>query len=260
MLHFTQKITLGLMALFSIAIVGVALRNGEAAPAVDTAVAQAAPFVHTAGGVTHIDMRSEAPAAESIPTAAPVAAAQPIRIGIISGHYQNDPGTVCPDGIREADVNLGVAEHVIARLQRKGYTVDLLGEFDPRLTGYQGDVVLSMHSDSCEAVGLSGFKIARSEDTGIADTDDQLVTCLTNSYAKSSGLSFQEDTITADMRDYHAFREIAPTTPAAIIELGFMSSDRDLLLYRQDQLAVGVVNGIQSFLDSRGRTNGDTGR
>ncbi len=58
---------------------------------------------------------------------APPAGPHQIRIGLIAGHYQNDPGAICPDGVREVDINLTVAERVAARLKRKGYSVDLLG-------------------------------------------------------------------------------------------------------------------------------------
>ena len=53
------------------------------------------------------------------------------------------------------------------------------------------------------------------------------------------------------MRDYHAFRKISYDTPGAIIELGFMSDDRNVLLYRQERLARALVDGIQDFLNSQ---------
>ena len=50
------------------------------------------------------------------------------------------------------------------------------------------------------------------------------------------------------MRDYHSFREIAPSTPAAIIETGFMNADRSLLTEHPDRAAQGIVDGILCFL------------
>ncbi len=98
---------------------------------------------------------------------------------------------------------------------------------------------------------MSGFKIARSETVAYPRSRTSWWSCLSDSYAASTELSFQENTITKDMRDYHAFRKVNTATPSAIIELGFMSTDRDALLYRQDRLAKGIVDGIQCFLDSR---------
>ena len=258
-LDSARKIALICMVLVAMSIVYVAVR-GEAFPAeqvnADTPT-RVTVVNHLPTPVVPSDPPAPAVPARDKPTPAPRLPVTPpagphqIRIGLIAGHYQNDPGAICPDGVREVDINLTVAERVAARLKRKGYSVDLLGEFDDRLKGYQGDVLLSLHSDSCDVFGMSGFKIARSEDSGIPTVEDKLVECLSDSYAASTQLSFQENTITKDMRDYHAFREVDTTTPSAIIELGFMSTDRDALLYRQDRLAKGIVDGVQCFLDSR---------
>ena len=193
--------------------------------------------------------------AASTPTPWPTPTVTPggpaaIRIGIVAGHHGYDPGATCPDGLREVDINLAVAERVIARLARRGYTVELLSEFDDRLTGYQADVFLSIHSDSC-IPGLTGFKIARSETSAIPEVEDQLVDCIIDSYSEQTGLSFHANSISEHMRDYHAFRKIASDTPGAIMELGFMNDDRNVLLYRQDRLARGLVDGIQCFLNAR---------
>ena len=54
--------------------------------------------------------------------------------------------------------------------------------------------------------------------------------------------------ITEAMTDYHAFHQIAPSTPAIILELGFLSYDRDLLQNHTDKLTQGIVNGFLCFL------------
>ena len=59
------------------------------------------------------------------------------RIGIVSGHWNNDAGSVCPNGLKEADVNLTIASLVQQKLTKEGFQVDLLEEFDSRLTQYQ---------------------------------------------------------------------------------------------------------------------------
>jgi N-acetylmuramoyl-L-alanine amidase len=166
------------------------------------------------------------------------------RIGIVAGHNGNDSGAVCPDGLTEASVNLAVAEAAVRGLKQRGATVDLLEEFDSRLSGYQADVFISIHADSCE-VDLSGFKVASLEGGSVAS--ERLVACLWNRYAAVTGLQPHPDTVTYDMRGYHAFREIASGTPAAIIETGFLKGDRDLLTRRPDRVAAGIVAGVECF-------------
>ena len=65
---------------------------------------------------------------------------------------------------------------------------------------------------------------------------------------KQPGLKFHRTTVTHDMKEYHAFREIDPKTPGAIIELGFMYKDRNVLVRRKDDVAQGVANGLMCFL------------
>jgi N-acetylmuramoyl-L-alanine amidase len=168
------------------------------------------------------------------------------HIGIVAGHSGNDSGAVCPDGLTEAEVNRTVAEAVSRQLRRRGAAVDLLEEFDGRLTGYRADAFVSIHADSCE-VDMSGFKVANLEGGSVAS--EQLVACLWDRYEATTGLTRHPNTITYDMRKYHAFEEIARKTPAAIIEIGFLKGDRKLLTKNPERVAAGIVAGIECFLN-----------
>jgi N-acetylmuramoyl-L-alanine amidase len=185
-----------------------------------------------------------ATSAPAVPTVA-----LPKRIGIVSGHRGYDVGAICPDGLTEAEINFAVTQRVVDLLARMGYTVDLLEEFDDRLAGYQADALVSVHSDSCDVLGASGFKVARVVYSAVPEIEDRLVECLQQEYAAATGLSYHANSITFDMREYHAFYEIAPETPGAIIEIGFMGDDRYLLLFQQERVATGIVEGLVCFLE-----------
>lgn len=186
--------------------------------------------------------------------AVPTTQSNNIRIGIVSGHWGNggDPGAVCPDGTNELDVNLAIASLVSQQLEARGYVIDLLQEFDPRLDGYQAALMLSIHSDSCDATNLdaTGFKVAASSYSRDNNLTDRLSACLEDRYGKITGLRFQSGNITVNMTDYHAFRAIDPSTPAAIIEVGFLYLDRTLLVDHPDVVANGLVAGILCFVRS----------
>ncbi len=185
------------------------------------------------------------------------------RIGIIPGHSGinptsnlPDPGTVCPDGFSEASVTMKVAQMITAALRARGYTVDQLDEWDPRLNGYDASVFLSIHADSCtnfdDGYPHSGFKAVNPEGRlTVRDQDLRLVDCLRNYYSQATGLSFSSWTITDNMLYYHAFHQITQRTPAAIIEIGFLYYDRDLLQNHPDKSAQGIINGLLCFLDPR---------
>ncbi len=172
-------------------------------------------------------------------------------IGIVAGHDGYDPGAVCDDGLTEAEVNKAVALAVIDLLHRKGIETDLLEEYDDRLQNYRADALVSIHADSCNIPGATGFKVARVTDSAIPAAEDRLVACLNQEYATATGLSQHPASITDGMTGYHAFNEIAPNTPGAIIETGFLLDDRYLLERRPIIVARGIASGILCFLDSQ---------
>jgi N-acetylmuramoyl-L-alanine amidase len=169
-------------------------------------------------------------------------------VGIVSGHKGYDPGAVCPDGLTEAEVNYKTASEVVNLLERRGVQAVILDEFDNRLTDFKADALVSIHADSCTYPGLTGFKVARVTDSAIPEAEDRLVVCLNQEYGAYTGLQQNPATITDNMTDYHAFREIDRQTPGAIIELGFLLEDRYLLENKPKVLARGVAAGILCFL------------
>ncbi|MGQ9887166.1 MAG: N-acetylmuramoyl-L-alanine amidase [Aggregatilineales bacterium] len=213
-------------------------------------------------------VRSELGAAQAaVPTSAPTIQPTPNwfqRIGIVSGHRgpENDPGAVCPDGLTEAEINFNVAQRVVRGLRALGYSVDLLDEFDPRLENYQAAALVSIHANTCQAYPgevISGYLISAAAARITArGSDNILVDCIAQHYERSTGLQRRAG-VTADMTDYHTFREIHPLTPAAIIELGFMLADRALLTEQPDRLAAGITDGILCYLDP-GRATAPAGQ
>jgi N-acetylmuramoyl-L-alanine amidase len=186
------------------------------------------------------------------------AVSQPqLRVGIVEGHSGNDSGAVCYDGngnvtLTEADVNLKIAAIVQQQLTQKGYQVDLLREYDTRLNGYRALAIVSIHNDSCDYINdeATGFKVAAALNTNDLNRANRLTACLVNRYERDTHLTFHAGSITPDMREYHAFREIDPSTVAAIIETGFLNLDREILTKDTDSVAAGVVDGILCFANN----------
>jgi N-acetylmuramoyl-L-alanine amidase len=180
-----------------------------------------------------------------------------LRIGIVAGHSGNDSGAVCRDAtgevtLTEADVNMQIASRVQKQLVDLGFQVDLLNEFDTRLNGYRAVALVSIHNDSCEYVNdlATGFKVAASMDTRDLNRATRLTACLVDRYQRATNLTFHAGSITADMREYHAFSEIDPNTITAIIETGFLNLDREILTTQTDRVADGIVQGILCFVNN----------
>ena len=184
----------------------------------------------------------------------PLVSQPQLRVGIVAGHAGNDPGA---DGngqvtLTEADVNLEIAAIVQQKLIERGFQVDLLREFDSRLNGYRALAIVSIHNDSCEYINdqATGFKVAAALNTPDVNRANRLTACLVDRYQRMTQLTFHAGSITSDMREYHAFREIDPSTVAAIIETGFLNLDRELLTRQTERVAAGVVDGILCFANN----------
>jgi N-acetylmuramoyl-L-alanine amidase len=176
------------------------------------------------------------------------------KIGVVSGHRgpESDPGAVCPDGLTEAEINFAVAQLVVKNLRAQGYSVDLLDEFDARLDNYQAAAVVSIHANTCQDWGepVSGFLVAKASARPEGGLDTLLAECVAGQYGMITGLERRYN-LTVDMTDYHSFREIHPFTPAAIIELGFLKDDREILTTRQEDMSRAITEGILCFLQPR---------
>jgi hypothetical protein len=157
-------------------------------------------------------------------------------------------------GFREVDVNLAVAERTAALLMARGIAVDILPAAVPR--GYVADVFVAIHCDANVDIGANGFKLARYRSSALPSHDDTLIAALRARYAAATGLPWDEN-ITRGMSGYYAYNQrryqsvISPSTPAAIIELGFLTNpgDRALLIGGQDLIAAAVAEGILDYLE-----------
>ncbi len=178
----------------------------------------------------------------------------PVRIGIVSGHWGDgtDPGAVCPDGTKEQDVNLAIATLVRQKLEARGYEIDLLQEYDPRLEGYHAAALISIHADTCDVIDnqATGFNVAASTYSRDRNLANRLTACLETRYASVTGLPLHSGSVTTDMTDYHAFSVINTGTTAAIIETGFLNLDHEILVHHPDLVADGVLSGIMCFVNN----------
>ncbi len=182
-------------------------------------------------------------------------------IGIVAGHWGNDSGAVCSDGLTEAEINLDVATRVKEELTAAGFDVDLLQEYDDKLSGYNALALVSIHADTCEYIddNATGFKVAPSLASSAPEKASRLVACISSRYQEITGMRFHPGSVTSHMSSYHAFNEINTNTTAAIIETGFLNLDRQILTQSSDLIADGIAQGILCYIynQSAGSSEGD---
>jgi N-acetylmuramoyl-L-alanine amidase len=190
----------------------------------------------------------------------------PKRVGLQVGHWGTEllPAELehlresgvgaAGGGYTEVQINYDLAQRTAALLRARGVEVDVLPATVP--VDYQADAFLAIHADGDERGALRGFKLARSPLSKIPVWDDALVGWLYAEYGRVTGLPRDDEHVTRNMEFYYAFNNrryyyaIAPSTPAAIIETGFVTSaaDRDLLVGNPDRVAAGIAAGLLGFL------------
>lgn len=188
-----------------------------------------------------------------------------LRVGLQVGHWQiadlpedqarlRDQTGGSGGGYREVDVNLAVGQATAALLTAPRVTVDLLPAAVPR--GYHADAFVAIHCDASTDGGAHGYKLARYRDSLIGERDDLLIASLSDSYGAALGLPL-DLAITRAMTGYYAYNQrryqftIDPRTPAAIVELGFLTNagDRALLVGQRARIAEALAVGVLRFLE-----------
>lgn len=178
------------------------------------------------------------------------------HIGILAGHWQDNPGEVCSDGLIEADVNQALAARVSQELTDMGYKVDVFPEFDLTLLNYHSAVFVAIYSGSCadSPPPPSGFKVASSLTAQIPDQVNQLAICLSEEYQEATQLLFSYEVLNPDHPSFHIFRDIHAETPAVLIEVGSLKTDRSLIVSRAGTVSDGIVAGILCYLNLQSNT------
>jgi len=192
----------------------------------------------------------------------------PARVGIQVGHLQyqeapeeqaglRDNSGASAGGVNEVDINQQVAERMADVLQTNGVEVTLLPVTIP--PGFVADAFISIHADGNEDSSATGYKMAGPW-RDLTGKGEQLLTSLKSAYDPVIGLPYDENGITRNMRGYYAFawwryeHAIHPMTPAAIVELGFVTNptDREIMVKKADELGTALARGVEVFLQNQG--------
>lgn len=190
----------------------------------------------------------------------------PIKVGIQIGHL--DMADV-PDelhniswdfgaefnGVTELSVNTNIGNQVANLLRKSGVEVDVLSATVP--AGYTADAFVSIHADGLNETYVSGFEVGASS----FDTTNKSATLaqeIDRAFEDKTKLTFYP-AISDNMTQYYAFNfnkfkaAISSTTPAVLIECGFLSNsdDRIFLAKHSDLAAQGIANGVMDFINNR---------
>jgi len=122
--------------------------------------------------------------------------------------------------------------------------------------GYEADAFLAIHADGGEPAE-HGFKV--SAPWRASEASRLLRDALERAYGDLSGLPVDRYGVTYNMRGYYSFswfrfdHAVAPSTPCAIIETGFLTSaaDREVIVDDPLKAARAITIGVLSYLGKR---------
>jgi N-acetylmuramoyl-L-alanine amidase len=162
--------------------------------------------------------------------------------------------------VTEAEVNLAVAQRVKTLLEAEGVVVDLLPATIP--PAYDADAFLSIHADGNAGTVARGWKLATPWRASRASL--QLMEAVAAAYGPATGMTEDVGGVTVNMRGYYAFNfrrhvhSVARTTPAIIVEMGFMTNaaDRAILFNEPEKPARGIAEGVLNYLRQRDPNDG----
>ncbi len=151
-------------------------------------------------------------------------------------------------GVAEVDVNRSVAQAAAELLREHGIEVVLLPATVP--PEFDADAFVAIHADGG---GSSGYKV--SPPWRASPASRRLSALLREHYGNVTGMREDLNGVTYNMRGYYAFggryrHAIARTTPAAILEMGYLThpQDRAFLTGQPEVAARGIAVGVLAFL------------
>jgi hypothetical protein len=188
----------------------------------------------------------------------------PKRVGLQAGHWLTEqippelkglgPGASAA-GKAEWEVNLDITERTAALLRAYGVEVDIIPTTLP--VEYKAHAFLSIHADGDESGVRQGYKLGRAVWSATPAADDRLIAAISEAYAQMTHMPLDPVGASRRMTAYYAFNSrrychaIAPGTPSAILEAGYLTSavDRQILLGDPDAAARGIARGLLRYLD-----------
>ena len=160
------------------------------------------------------------------------------------------------NGVTELQINQAVAAALAERLTAAGVAVDLVpASVPPR---YRADVFVSLHADSSPDDARRGFKTAHFEPARTPQ-ERVLKQIVDAAYAAGTALPDDHENVSGNMLWYYAFdpryrHAVSPVTPSLLIEMGYISNDRDLeILVNPDVPAAAIAEGVLAYLEQAGR-------
>lgn len=167
------------------------------------------------------------------------------------GHGGEDPGAVAGN-YKEKDIALAIGKRVKYHLERHNFQVveSREGDTNPSLTERSNkanannvDIAVSLHGNSFSDTTAQGVEIYT---YGQGNREVGLAKAILNEIVKAKLYTKNRGVKQAN---FHMVREIK--TASVLLEMAFISNseDRNILLNKQEEMAITITKGILSFYE-----------
>lgn len=199
----------------------------------------------------------------------------PHKIIIDCGHGGDDLGKVGVNAVREKDINLSIGKQVALLLKKKGYDVNLTRNTDitvpldmrtSRSNKMNADLFLSIHSNGSSTTGAQGIETFWGSVSRLAKKKtlhnhmfdklqqrDKASEFLAQQLHKNIVASASEFYQPIDRKVKESVFQVLIGTemPAALIEVGFISNQKEAVFLSdpvyQKALAHGICKGVEEY-------------
>ena len=236
------------------------------------------PRFQAAAAVIALAVLSGCGSARSVPAAAVITPDEPaviplegpIVVALQPGHWKIEelPAEVrrrprsigaVYGGVREVDINLAVVKALVPLLEEEGWRVIVVPATVP--PGLRADAFISVHADWGADSARQGWKLAPPWRPSRAAS--RLASSLRSGFASETDLVEDVGGVTVGMRGYFGFSShrythaSSPYTPAVLVELGFVTNDREreLMSGRPEYYAGIIHRGLEHHFYRFGRAS-----
>ncbi len=178
-------------------------------------------------------------------------------VGLQVGHWRREEAAsslstasgASGGGLTEADMNLITALSVARHLAARGGIADILPTVIPN--GYKADAVLAIHADGGPP-DRRGYFVDRPGQSPAQGPQSQLADAVSREYGAAVTIP-NVNRSTNNSRFYYGYYNVAPSTPMALIEAGFLSNntDRAIMIDRSEGIGAAIAEGIMKFLNRK---------
>lgn len=173
-----------------------------------------------------------------------------MKVLVIAGHGENDPGAIGVNGLREVDLTREIAralaeypEMVLFDTSKNAF------QHQSILSSYTGkiDYAVEIHLNAYEIRSVNGVEIYQTPFSTHTYDPSPILTYLHSMGYKNRGLKSANFSVISTLEKNHV--------PAILVECGFITNEKDMDIYNPKKIADAIYKGLTEMNVVENQTN-----